>query len=356
VSDLTALVDAARRSELFTAPRLEADLPRFLAEHGDRIRQLARRTAAGEFEHVYFVGSGGSWANMYTGKYLLDRLSTVTSDVLTSYELVWRDPPRLGSRSLVFLASYSGATEDTLAALRHANGVGAHTVAITRRRPNPMAAEASEVLDYDSTALYILPLAAVTLFALELACQADGPKRDEAEAALAQLAELPARMGRAYRDGEAAGLEQARRFLSSTSLTVFAAGPLYGLGYKFALTVFMENIRVNGSFVESAEFRHGPVEALERQRLDVVALLGSDESRVITQRAIDVAAANGARVLVLDAADYPGLHPLLAPFVLLVPLQWFTVYSALLRGITDLDERVFMGHRVLAAGPDATWP
>ena len=61
-------------------------------------------------------------------------------------------------------------------------------------------------------------------------------------------------------------------------------------------------------------------------------------------------------MLVFDAADHEGLHPQLAPFLLLVPLQWFTVYSALLRGITDLDERVFMGHRVLATGPDATWP
>jgi fructoselysine 6-phosphate deglycase len=356
VADLTALVDAARRSELFTAPRLEADLPRFLDEHGDRIRQLARRAAAGEFEHVYFVGSGGSWANMYTGKYLLDRFTRVTSDVLTSYELVWRQPPRLDSRALVFLASYSGATEDTLAALRHANSVGAHTVAIARRRPSPMASEAAEVLDYDSTALYILPLAAVTLFALELARQVEGPKRDEAEAALAQLPELPVMLGSAYRDGEAAGLEQARRFLSSTSMTVLAAGPLFGLGYKFALTVFMENIRVDGSIIEAAELRHGPVEAFERQRLDIVALLGTDESRAMTQRSIDIAIASGSRVLVLDAADYPGLHPLLAPFVLLVPLQWFTVYSALLRGITDLDERVFMGHRVLATGPDATWP
>ncbi len=354
--DLTALVDAARASELFTAPRLEADLPRFLHEHGDRIRQLARRTAAGEFEHVYFVGSGGSWSNMFTGKYLLDRFTSITSDVLTSYELVWRNPPRLGSRALVFLASYSGATEDTLAALRHANGVGAHTVAIAKRRPSPMASEAAEVLDYDSTALYILPLAAVTLFALELARQVEGPKRDEAEAALAQLPGLPAMLGRAYREGEAAGLAQARQFLGATSLTVLAAGPLFGLGYKFALTVFMENIRVNGSIIEAAELRHGPVEALERQRLDIVALLGTDESRAMTQRSIDIATASGSRVLVLDAADYPGLHPLLAPFVLLVPLQWFTVYSALLRGITDLDERVFMGHRVLATGPDATWP
>jgi fructoselysine-6-P-deglycase FrlB-like protein len=76
----------------------------------------------------------------------------------------------------------------------------------------------------------------------------------------------------------------------------------------------------------------------------------------MTQRSVAIAEANGARVLTIDAADYPGLHPLLAPFVLLVPLQWFTVYSALLRGITDLDERVFMGHRVLATGMDATWP
>ena len=353
---LADLVEAARQSELFTAPRLEADLPRFLDDHGERVRQLARRTAAGEFDHVFFVGSGGSWSNMYTGKYLLDRLTRVTSDVLPSYELVWRNPPRLGSRALVLLASYSGATEDTLAALRHANGVGAHTVAIVKRRPGPMAAEAAEILDYDSTALYILPLAAVTLFALELARLTNSSRRAEAEAALAQLPGLPAILGRAYREGELAGLEQARRFLSSTSLTVLAAGPLYGLGYKFALTVFMENIRVNGSIIESAELRHGPVEAFERQRLDIVALLGTDESRAMTLRAIRIAEEGGARVLVLDAADYPGLHPLLAPFVLLVPLQWFTVYSALLRGISDLDERVFMGHRVLAAGPDATWP
>ncbi|MFN8518721.1 MAG: SIS domain-containing protein [Chloroflexota bacterium] len=354
--ELSTLVDAARSSELFTAPRLEADLATFLEEQGDRIRQLARRAGAGEFDHVYFVGSGGSWSNMYTGKWLSDRFTGIPADVLTSYDLIWRSPKRLGARSLVFFASYSGATEDTLAALRHANGLGAHTVAIVRRRPSPMATEAAEVIDYDSTALYILPLAAVTMFALELARQTPGGAADEAERALAQLPELPGMLGRAYREGEAAGLERARRFLTATGITVLASGPLYGLGYKFALTVFMENIRVSGSIIESAEFRHGPVEALERSRLDVVALLGTDASRAMTERAMATAEANGARVMAFDAAEHQGLHPELTPFLLLVPLQWFTVYSALLRGITDLDERVFMGHRVLATGPDATWP
>lgn len=356
MSSLEMLVDQAIGSELFTSPRIQADLARFLAEATPALTGLADRAAAGDFDRVYFVGAGGSIANMASGQYLMDRFGGVPSVALPSYELTWRDPAALGSRSLVFLASYSGATEDTLAAMRHANARGAHTVALVRRRPSPMSSEASEVIDYDSTALYDLPLAAVTIFAAELACRTSSPRADEAAAVLADLPRLPAILGQVYRDAQAPALEQARRFLSASLLYCVAAGPLAGLAYKFALTVFMENIRVHGSFIESAELRHGPVEAFERQRPDMVFLLGTDASRSLTERAITTSEGAGARTLVLDAAAYPAVHPLLTPFVLLIPLQWFTVYSALLRGISDLDERVFMGHRVLATGPDATWP
>ena len=47
------------------------------------------------------------------------------------------------------------------------------------------------------------------------------------------------------------------------------------------------------------------------------------------------------------------VHPLLQPFVLKVALQWFIVYSTLVRGIDDLDERALMGHQVLSG---AGWP
>ncbi|MHB8890597.1 MAG: SIS domain-containing protein [Candidatus Limnocylindrales bacterium] len=353
---LDTLVEQAIESELFTSPRIEADMARFLAEQTTALKALARRAADGEFDRVYFAGGGGSLANMYSGQLLLDRLCTLPGEAFSSYELTWRDPAALGPRSLVFLASYSGATEDTLAAMRHANGKGATTVALVRRRPSPMATEAGVVIDYDSTALYDMPLAAVAIFAAELAIITGSPRADEAVALLADLERLPAILGQVYRDAQAPALEQARRFLSANLLYCVGAGPLAGLAYKFALTVFMENIRVHGSFVESGELRHGPIEAFERQRPDMVFVVGTDESRPMTQRAIELSERAGARTLVLDAADYPAVHPQLTPFVLLIPLQWFTVYSALLRGITDLDERVFMGHRILATGPDATWP
>jgi fructoselysine 6-phosphate deglycase len=356
-SSLDELVAQAERSELFTAPRLEADVARFLGEHGERLSALARQAHQRAYETVYFVGSGGSWSAMYSGKYLADRFITLPSELVYSYELCWRAPRRLGPKALVFLASYSGKTEDTLAALDCARRAGAHTMALVRSADTPLGQGADEVVAYGSSALYTLPALAASLFVIEFARAGDldAPTARALDGLRAGVEALPAIIGRAYRDEKTRCEELARAFLPSDLLYCVGAGPNYGLAYKFALTVFMENIRTHGSVVESAEFRHGPAEMLERQRADMVFLLGSDESRAMTERSLAFARERGARTIVFDAAGYEGLHPLLSPYVLKVPLQWFVVCSALLRGILDLDERVYMGHRVLSDG-QAGWP
>lgn len=354
---LQGLVERARASEFFTAALLETDLARFLSQQAESIRRLATETLAQDVQHIYLVGSGGSLSVMFSGKYLLDRHTGLACDALTSYELVWRNPVRLNENAIVFLASYSGGTEDTLAALRLAKRKGARTVAIVRRRDSSsvMSMEADEVIDYDSTALYALPLATIYLFALEIAKVGD-PTCGHVTEAIDGLFALPPLLGEVYRASEVRARELAEVFADSTLLYVLGAGPLYGLAYKFALTVSMENIRIHGSVVETAEFRHGPVEMLDRQKADMVLLVGTDESRDMTIRILDfVQRRENVRTLVFDMADYPGAHPLLAPFVLLIPLQWFTLYSALLRSIADLDNRAFMG-RGLLAKDKATWP
>ena len=352
VEDLERLVEAAHSSELFSAPHLEHDLARFFAGDVSRIRELARDARRAGVEQVYFVGSGGSWASMYSGKYLCDRLGGPPADVALSYELIWRGPRRLDSNALVFLASYSGATEDTLAALRFARERGARTVALVNRAETPIGDEADVTIAYGSPGLYCLPMAAVTAFACEWAA-ADG-STDAAELA-EQLPGLPRLVGDAYRSGGEVGRERALSVADSDLVYCIGAGPLYGLAYKFGLTVFMENMRIHSSVIETAEFRHGPAEMLDRHAPDMAVLAGTDESRPMTERVLRLARERGSRTLVFDAADHDGLHPLLAPFVLKVDLQWFVVYSTLMRGIHDLDDRAFMGRRVLAEG-GATWP
>ncbi len=355
-NDLKALVERAKTSELFTAPRLEHDLARFLSTQAGTVRALAAEAVQTGVQHIYWLGSGGSWSALYSGKYLLDRFTTLTSDVITGTELITRQPPRLNEHAWVLAASYSGGTEDTVAGLRFAREHGARTIGIVRRRsePGPIAREADNVLDYDSDALYIIPLAIATLFALEVARQQG--RTATVDPILAGLNDLPPVLGRVYRDSEAEAADRSAQFANASLLTVLGMGPLYGLAYKFALTVFMENIRIHGSIVASDEFRHGPVEMLDRQPADIVFLVGADATREMTLRVLElVQQRESVRTLIYDVTRYADVHPLLAPFVLLVPLQWFAVYSALRAGITDLDERAFMGRGVLSQG-GANWP
>lgn len=353
--NLEELVEKAKKSVLFTAPILEPDLAKFLADQSGHIKELARRAVATGVKQVYWVGSGNSWCNLYSGHYLLDKHTDIPSEYYLSYELIWRCPERLNKDAIAFFASYSGSTEDTVAALRFAKSRGARTVAIVNKADSVMGREADEVIPFNSTALYILPLAAAYLFSLEVARSKGKPVDDT----IRGIDTLPQVLGRLYREEEARAKELALQYKDERLFYVLASGPLYGLGYKFGLTVFMENMRVHGSFIETSEFRHGPAEMLEREKPAMVFLVGTDDSRNMSKRVIEIAREAGAKTIVYDYADYARYgvsDPLLAPFVLMVPLQWFAVYSALLRGITDLDERVLMGHGKMGQGKEITWP
>jgi fructoselysine 6-phosphate deglycase len=351
--ELPALVDKARQSLLFTAPVLGPDLERFLNEQENKIQQMAKRAVDENVSHIYWVGCGNSWVNLYSGKYLLDKFTDMPSDVYTAYDFIWRNPARLNSKAWVFLASFSGATEDTTAALRFAKTHQAHTIAVVNKADSLMGAEADEVIAYNSKALYILPLAFAYIFSLEVARLKGASGMDEI---IAGLEKLPALLGKQYFEEEAPTKKLAEQFLNEHMFYTLGSGPLYGLAYKFGLTVFMENMRVNGSFMDATEFRHGPAEMLDREKPAVIILKGTDESRSMIERVQAICETNGAHVLVFDLDKYPGIHPLLAPFVLMIPLQWFAVWSALMRGITDLDERALMGHGIMGKGKGVTWP
>ena len=206
----------------------------------ERARQSARQ--------VYFVGSGGSWASMYSGKYLFDRLTSIPADVALSYELIWRAPQRLDPESIVFLASYSGRTEDTLAALRFAREPRrAHGRAGARRRtlrsapkPTPPSPTPPPVC----TACRCLPSRCLPVNGARPSGSplADELLRGRARAPRPDRRGLPQPARARPRAGRRAGrLDAALRH---------RRGAAVGLAYKFGLTVFMENMRIHGSVIE----------------------------------------------------------------------------------------------------------
>src|ERR1700690_2187686 len=119
-----ALRDAAG-SDYFTGARIAEDLSALLERRGAAARSLADLIDP-EVNTLYLVGSGGSYADMLQAKYVFDALTDVRTEVLTSYEVLWRAPRLLDERAVYIVASLSGETEDAVAAIGYAMARGAN--------------------------------------------------------------------------------------------------------------------------------------------------------------------------------------------------------------------------------------
>jgi len=350
--DISTFEKEAMNSSLFSAPVIGNDLKIFLSNKSDQIKALAKQAVDEGVEHFYWVGSGNSRVNLLHGKELLDKFTNIPSDCYTSYEFIWREPKRLGEKSWVFLASYSGATEDTVQALRFANNKKAKTIVFVNKEESLMGQEADITLEFNSKALYIIPMAGVSLFVLEMA-RLLGNK--DADNLINEIFELPDFLTQQFFDVKQKAKELADSFKDQEMIYTLGCNTLSGLAYKYGLTVFMENMRVNGSYIETTEFRHGPAEMLDHHKPAFVLLLADDDSREIGERVKTMLEKMDVALIVFDAKDYP-FNSIFASFVLHIPLQWFAVYSTFHRGIFDLDARALMGHGIMGKGSGVTWP
>ena len=273
-------------------------------------------------DHLYLVGCGGSLAVMQPPKWLLDRFSTLPADRYTGWEFVRRAPMRLGPRSSVVLASHSGTTEEVLHALRLAKSRGARTASFSQAG-TPLSQGAEVALTYVSPAVNLCKLLLGYLVACQLLLQRD---RHATGAELASaLKTLPDAIHTAKVETAARSRELAIKYRDAQHFYVVGAGLLAGLAYQFAVCNLLEMQWLHATTLNAGEFRHGPLEIVQAG-LPMIFLLGLDESRQETERAMEFSRRHGAEILAFDLKEIPGIHPLLAPFGVHLPLQWFVWY------------------------------
>jgi len=328
----------------FAVERAAEELELLLAGQAEAGREVADRLGAG-IENVFLVGAGGSLANLLPLKTIFDELLDLPVETCAGYDLAGRESRKLTAGSLVFLASNSGEVEDTLAALRFARQRGARTVAVVARPDSTLGRECDAVLPFHEwdEPVMVPPL----LVGLRLA-ESAGDATLAAELR-AGLDAVPAALRRVVPLEVERAEGRAREFLDCHHLYLLGGGILAPLASKLAFNIVMENVRIGASFIDASEFRHGPCEALERERPHVLALVGTDWSRTQTLRTLGLLRRADARLLVYDAADFGELHPWLTPLVAYPAVEPFIIFSAVLRGIVDLAPRVHMGGRGLYA-------
>lgn len=312
-----------------------------LDRHFKVIDAFIAKMKARTVDNIYFVACGSPLCAAQTAEILIKRYSNVPVYSFSGQEFLTLTPYGLGVNSVVIAISDSGNTEEVVNSVKLAQDKGALVLSLTKNATGNRLAEISNhLLAYEGECIWVLHTMAT--FYLSLSYIKNKTTSKEPEKILKDLNKLPGALKRLL-DTE----DESARFGKIASKEPFlytvASGPMLPLAYKEGIITMLEFTWTHGSVINAAEFRHGPLEVVEKD-VPYVFLLGTDETREITERALNFVKRYSEKVFVFDAAKYElDLHPMLAPIYLFVPLEYFYYYLSISKGHNPDNRRYYGG-------------
>ena len=329
------------------SPRVEDGLPdlRIPELTDERLRSIGT---------VHLVACGTAMHAGMVGKAAIETLARVPAEVDVASEFRYRDPI-LNKDDLVIIISQSGETSDTLAALKLAKSRGVPVLAIVNVVGSSIARAADYVLytyagpeiAVASTKAYMVQMCVLYLFALRLAYARGKLEEAETKRLTAELLRAGEVIKPRLDDCEQIKY-LASRFVNTQSCFFIGRGFDYALSLEGSLKL-KEISYVHSDAYAAGELKHGTI-SLITDGVPVIALATQKQVYEKTISNAKETKSRGARVILFttkDAvvpegvADYiirlDEYEDLLMPLQLIVPLQLFAYYMAVLRGC-DVDK------------------
>ena len=329
------------------SPRVENGLPDL------RIPELSDEKLRG-IGTIHLVACGTAMHAGMVGKAAIETLARVPAEVDIASEFRYRDPI-LNKNDLVIIISQSGETSDTLAALKLAKSRGVPVLAIVNVVGSSIARAADYVLytyagpeiAVASTKAYMVQMCVLYLFALRLAYARGAQTEAETRRLTAELLRASEVIKPRLADCEQIKY-LASRFVNTQSCFFIGRGFDYSLSLEGSLKL-KEISYVHSDAYAAGELKHGTI-SLITDGVPVIALATQKKVYEKTISNAKETKSRGAKVLLFttkDAvvpdgvADYvvrlDDYDDLLMPLQLIVPLQLFAYYMAVLRGC-DVDK------------------
>lgn len=329
------------------SPRVEDGLPDL------RIPELSDEKLR-DIGTIHLVACGTAMHAGMVGKAAIETLARVPAEVDIASEFRYRDPI-LNKNDLVIIISQSGETSDTLAALKLAKSRGVPVLAIVNVVGSSIARAADYVLytyagpeiAVASTKAYMVQMCVLYLFALRLAYARGAQTEAETRRLTAELLRASEVIKPRLADCEQIKY-LASRFVNTQSCFFIGRGFDYSLSLEGSLKL-KEISYVHSDAYAAGELKHGTI-SLITDGVPVIALATQKKVYEKTISNVKETKSRGAKVLLFttkDAvvpdgvADYvvrlDDYDDLLMPLQLIVPLQLFAYYMAVLRGC-DVDK------------------
>ncbi|HMB32395.1 MAG TPA: glutamine--fructose-6-phosphate transaminase (isomerizing) [Methylomirabilota bacterium] len=305
-------------------------------------------------QRVVFVACGTSYHAAIVGRFLVERLAGLSSDVDLGSEFRYRDAV-LGPETLVVAISQSGETADTLGAVKAARDRGAPIVGITNVVGSALARESTGVLythagpeiGVASSKTFTATLTACYLLALWLGRRRGVLLAEDGRKHIQSLLELPRLMEQTLeREPEIA--ELAKEMAAYKNFLFLGRGLHYPLALEGALKL-KELSYLHAEGYPAGEMKHGPI-ALIDDGMPVIALTPRDASYERMMNTVEEVRARDGHIIALAhegdrdigaraarVMTVPATAELLSPILMALPLQLLSYHVAVRLG-RDVDQ------------------
>ena len=324
---------------------------RILSEiFGVGARELLTKTHS-----VHLIACGSSYHAALVARYWIESLAGIPCNVEIASEYRYRDAV-VPAATLFVTISQSGETADTLAALKLAKSRGYLSTlsicnvpesSLVRESALTLMTRAGPEIGVASTKAFTTQLAALALFALELA-RHHGLDASRYEKLVQQLETLPG----AVRDAlalDSSIKRMAERFVAKDHTLFLGRGTQFPIAMEGALKL-KEISYIHAEAYPAGELKHGPL-ALVDENMPVIAVAPNDHLLEKLKSNLEEVRARGGELYVLADAEVarhmpqrddhllalPPCGELIAPIVFTIPLQLLAYHVAVLRG-TDVDQ------------------
>ena len=311
---------------------------------------------ARSFNRIVIVACGTSAYAGLVGKFLLENIARIPTEVDYGSEFRYRDPI-IDERTLLLAITQSGETVDTLAAVEEGRNKGAFVISIV----NAIGSQAARVSDgviymhcgpeigVASTKAFTASMVDQYLLALALAQARDSIGPLQRRRLVDDLAFLPRLMGEVLDpDENAIYLDLAERFHGYRNFLFLGRGINYPIALEGALKL-KEISYIHAEGYPAGEMKHGPIALIDREMpVVVIAVQDSVYDKMISQveqvkarNGIVIAVATEGDDFIASKADHviyvPAAPPFLTPVLTVLPLQRLAYEIAVWRG-ADVDQ------------------
>ena len=305
-------------------------------------------SSSAHLRRIVIAGCGTAWHAGLVGKYLIEDIARVPTDVEYSSELRYRNAI-VEEGTVALFISQSGETADTIAAMTEMRAKGATVLGVVNVVGSTLAREtqagiylhAGPEIGVASTKAFTSQVAVLALISARLGRQRHLSAERSAEL-LRGLRSSPQAIESVLRLDDAIQ-DLVARHIDRQNWLYLGRGVNFPVALEGALKL-KELSYIHAEGIPAAEMKHGPLALIDRG-MPVVVVAPRDHTTDKVIANIEEVRARGGHVIAIatdgdrelasvadDVIFVPPVLPALSPLVTTVPLQLIAYHAALLRG------------------------